>query len=306
MKRKTGFTLVELLVVIAVIGILMGMLMPAINMVRESARRISCGNNMRQLGLAIHSFEASNTLFPPARGADEFLTWPAYLMPYLEMSNLFDRLDLTSKYQNQDLVAIRKTMPMMLCPSRNRQFPSISKRESKGYPIGACGDYAGNAGTSQYFPYDVWAQFYEPTDGVFNSGFEKDNPVIGAKMPGGGKGRYGFQSINDGTSSTIFLGEKYVSIFGLQEPGGWGDGSIYNGDEPETFMRIGGYGMGIARNEALDLSPGEIPIFGSSHPGHVNFVMGDGSVQTFNTNLSEETLFRLCSRIDGYVIVKDQ
>ena len=108
--------------------------------------------------------------------------------------------------------------------------------------------------------------------------------------------------IVDGTSNTIFVGEKYVSIYGLHEPEGWGDGSIYHGDEPETFMRIGGFGLGLARSETLNLSPGEVPVFGSSHVSIVNFVHGDGSVRSYSNQLDQRTLYRLCSRIDGHVI----
>ena len=305
MKRKTGFTLVELLVVIAIIGILVGMLMPAVQMVRESARRVSCSNHLRQLGLAIHNFEGSYQRLPPSRGADAFLTWPVYLMPYLENQGLYDRLDVRLKYHHQDSDAVRQIMPMMFCPSRNRTYPYVSRRETKGQHVGACGDYAGNAGTSQFFPNDVWAKFNLPVDGVMNSGFAKDNEVVNEQLLGGGQGRYGMSQIVDGTSNTIFLGEKYVSTYGLQEPEGWGDGSIYNGDEPETFMRLGGYGMGLAQRESLDLSPGEIPIFGSSHSQLVNFVLGDTSVQSYSVRLDDETLFRLCSRKDGKVVNRD-
>jgi prepilin-type N-terminal cleavage/methylation domain-containing protein len=306
LKRKSGFTLVELLVVIAIIGILIGLLLPAVQVVRESARRTKCLNNLKQLGLAIHNFEIVKREFPPARGADEFLTWPVYLMPHLEMQNLYDRLDVRKKYKDQDSEAVRISMPSMLCPSRTRNDPNVSNRETKGYHVGACGDYAGNAGTSRYFPFDVWAQFYDPVDGVFNSGYESENLVVNEQLIGGGRGRYGFQDIEDGTSHTVFLGEKYVSIYGLHEPEGWGDGSIYHGDEPETFMRIGGFGMGLASSEALDFSPGEIPIFGSSHVGIVNFVHGDGSVKSYSNQLDQLTLSRLCSRIDGQTITSSQ
>ena len=68
-NKRSGFTLVELLVVIAIIGILIGMLLPAVQQVREAARRIACGNNMRQLSLAMHNFESANQTFPPGDGS---------------------------------------------------------------------------------------------------------------------------------------------------------------------------------------------------------------------------------------------
>lgn len=298
-RTRSAFTLVELLVVISIIGILIGMLLPAVQMVREAARRTACQNNLKQIGLAILNYESAKSEIPPSRGADQFLTWPVYLMPYLEQQNLFDRLDLTKKYQFQDVNAVQQIIPAMFCPSRSLRTSNISNRETKEFPVGACGDYAGNAGTSQYFPNDLWATFVAPVDGIFNSGFANQNPVIGDLLPNGGKGRYGLNAVTDGTSNTIFVGEKYVSMFGPQEPRGWGDGAIYLGDEPETFMRIGGFGLGLAKSETLSLSPGHFPVFGSAHISVVNFVLGDGSVHSYANGLSEQTLFRLCSREDG-------
>jgi type II secretory pathway pseudopilin PulG len=292
------------LVVVGIIGLLVGMLMPAVQMVREAARRTSCLNNLKQLGLAIHNFEGSHSRIPPSRGADDFLTWPVYLMPYLEQQNLADQLDLRLKYKHQDVEAIQTPVSTMLCPTRSLRSSSLSNRETKGYPVGAVGDYAGNAGSPRYFPL-VWGLFKQPVDGVFNSGFADENRVVGERLPGGGRGRYGFNSITDGTSNTIFLGEKYVSIYGAQEPGGWGDGSIYLGDEPATFMRLGGIGFGLAQSEDLSLSPGVHPIFGSSHVAVVNFTMGDASVHAYAQGLDETTLDRLCSRDDGEIVVVD-
>ena len=297
MNRKIGFTLVELLVVIAIIGILVGMALPAVQMVREAARRTSCQNNLHQIGLAILHYETSKQFYPPSRAADEFLTWPVYLMPYVESGNLYDRFELRKKYRYQNPDVVNKPMPVMLCPSRLRSR-NVSNSETRG-PVGAIGDYAGNAGTSEFFPFDVWAKFEDPVDGVFNSGYANQNRVENEELVGGERGRYGQRDIADGTSNTIFVGEKYVSTHGELEPHGWGDGSIYNGDEPETIMRIGGYAMKLAARRTIVLSPGEYPIFGSGHSGIVNFVFGDGSVHLLKTSTSEDTLYRLCSRKDG-------
>ncbi|MFT7632624.1 MAG: prepilin-type N-terminal cleavage/methylation domain-containing protein [Mariniblastus sp.] len=303
MRRKQGFTLVELLVTIGIIGILMGMSLPAIQMVREAARRTHCLNNLKQIGVAIHNYESSRQFLPPSRAADKFMTWPVYLMPYLEMNNLYDQLETNRKYAAQDPTLVQTPMTMMLCSSRQRT-KNISDYESDG-PLGAIGDYAGNAGTQRYFPYDAWAKFEEPVDGVFSSGLTSQNKVVNDVLVSGERGRYSFASISDGTSNTLFVGEKYVSTFGELESHGWGDGAIYNGDEPETFMRIGGYAMGLAASRTLELSPGEYPIFGSGHPGAVNFVAGDGSVHSLSTETDEETLYRLCARNDGQPVSID-
>ena len=298
-KTTHGFTLVELLVVVAIIGILVGMLLPAVQAVRETARRTECLNNLKQVGLAVQSYESARQQYPPSRAADLFLTWPVYLMPFLELENVHDQFKLDKQYRDQDPAVTTLVMPVMICPSRARPGNlQVSNLESRG-PIGAVGDYVGNAGTQQHFPYDDWARFTVPVDGVFNSGFIKDNEVVDNELVGPEKGRYTHASITDALSNTLFIGEKYVSTFGFNEGGGWGDSCIYNGDEPETFMRIGGFAMQLARSERLELSPGEFPIFGSSHVQVVNFVLGDGSVHSLSNSTSQSTLFKLCSRNDG-------
>lgn len=304
-NRRAGFTLVELLVVIAIIGILIGMLLPAVQMVRESARRVTCINNMKQLGLAIQNYEGIKEQIPPARARDGFLTWPVYLMPYLELQNLHDRLELDRPYVDQDPEILKIGMAMMTCPSR-RSGTNISLSEANGDPVGAVGDYAGNAGTSEFFPYDDWANFDVPVDGVINSGYAKFNPIQGGRLMRGEKSRYKFRDVSDGLSSTIFLGEKAVNDQYQQQPGGWGDGCIYNGNEPGTFMRLGGYGFLLASTSHFGApGPGAIPIFGSSHTQVVNFVFGDGHVANLSISTDEETLRRLCSRKDGMVVEVD-
>lgn len=298
MSRNKAFTLVELLVVIAIIGILIGMLLPAVQMVREAARRTACQNKLKQIGLAILNYESVRGQYPPSRAADNFLTWPFYLMPYMELNNISDRMDSQSPYFAQDPEILNRPIDDWICPSRPRVI-YVSKRESRDEPIGPVSDYAGNAGSHQFFLGDAWAQFYDRVDGVLNSGFARDNPVVAGKLVGPEKGRYGHSSIVDGTSNTIFIGEKYLNQNHLNSPSGWGDGSILNGDEPETFMRLGGFAMPIATSQDQPLSPGELPVFGSSHTGVTNFVLGDGSVHSISNLISESTLARLCSREDG-------
>ena len=195
--RRSAFTLVELLVVIAIIGILIGMLLPAVQMVREAARRVECTNNLKQLGIAIQSYHDTRRQIPPARAADEFLTWPVFLFPFIEQNNLYDALDLRQKYASQNPDLLRQSVPILLCRSR-RAGGEVSLREVNGEPVGAVGDYAGNAGTSEFYPYDDWANFDVPVDGVINSGFATENPVVGGMLTRGEVGRYKFRDILDG------------------------------------------------------------------------------------------------------------
>lgn len=300
--RSSGFTLVELLVVMAVIGILVGLLMPAVQMVRESARRTSCQNNLKQMGLAVQNHHDTVGRIPAARGYDGFLTWPVYLMPFLEQQAFQDQLDLKAKYAAQDPAVLQIPMSVLFCPTR-RGPGEISSFEQKAEPVGAVGDYAGNAGTPEHFPTFIWADVIGEPDGVFSSGLYVDNPVVSNRLVNGMKGRYRLADVTDGLTQTVFIGEKAVSTFGETQPGGWGDGSIYNGEEPGTAMRLGGPGFGLARTIRIEApGPGAIPVFGSYHPQLVNFSMGDGSVQGLSVDTDEETLRRLCSRNDGSTV----
>lgn len=305
MKRKTGFTLVELLVVIAIIGVLVGMLLPAVQSVREAARQTQCQNNLRQLGLALQNYESAQMQIPPSRPADGFLTWPVILMPYLEQQNLFELFDLQARYQDQDHDAVRIGMPVMVCPSRRSGTP-ISLGEHDEHPVGAVGDYAGNAGSHLHYLTFEWGLFSGEVDGVMNSGLTRDNPVENGRLVKPIKGRYKFSSIEDGLSNTIFLGEKHLDPAHLGRPLGWADGCIYNGDEPATIMRLGGILLQIAPHPEYGIAPGDGPVWGSAHPGRSNFVLGDGSVHAYAVETDAEVLYRLCSRIDGGVVSGSQ
>lgn len=298
MKRQLGFTLVELLVVIAIIGILVSLLLPAVQGVREASRKTECLNNLKQIGLAVHSYEGVQMQIPPSRPADRFLTWPVLLLPFLERESLHQQFDLNEPYVNQSPDVLREGTPVMFCPSRRSEL-EISEIESNGAPVGAVSDYAGNAGSHRHFLDFGWSLFSGEADGVFNSGLGTENPIIGNRLEKGFKSRYRFTSVTDGLTHTIFVGEKYLDQDHLREPEGWGDGSIYNGDQPATFTRIGGIGLPMASSQSESFPPGESPVWGSTHPGTVNFVLGDGSVQAYNINMDEEVLFRLCSRNDG-------
>src|SRR6266511_3800928 len=89
-SQRRGFTLVELLVVIAIIGVLVGLLLPAVQKVRESANRTKCGNNLKQIGLAVHHYHDVYTQLPPmyVLGSGE-PTWAVFLLPYLEQENAY-------------------------------------------------------------------------------------------------------------------------------------------------------------------------------------------------------------------------
>src|SRR5687768_13343648 len=94
-RRVPGFTLVELLVVIAIIGLLIGLLLPAIQAARESARRMSCTNHLKQIGLALHNYHSQNKRFPPSapfyfKAGDPSISWRVMILPFLEETNTYE------------------------------------------------------------------------------------------------------------------------------------------------------------------------------------------------------------------------
>src|ERR671924_125914 len=97
-RVRGGFTLIELLVVIAIIAVLIALLVPAVQKVREAAARTQCANNLKQIGIAIHSYADVKKSLPPDRMANDWATWAVLIQPYIEQDNVFKLWDLTRRY----------------------------------------------------------------------------------------------------------------------------------------------------------------------------------------------------------------
>src|SRR5687767_11571553 len=120
-RSNSAFTLVELLVVIAIIGILIALLLPAVQAARESARRTQCGNNLKQIGLAIHNYHDVYKELPPERINTDLATWCILILPYLEHSGVFETWNLSARYYDAAQTGNRTArIDTWFCPTRWR------------------------------------------------------------------------------------------------------------------------------------------------------------------------------------------
>ncbi|TWT39360.1 DUF1559 domain-containing protein [Blastopirellula retiformator] len=196
MKLRHAFTLVELLVVIAIIGVLIALLLPAVQQAREAARRMSCTNNLKQLGLALHNYESTFKVFPMAGTVDTDFSVQARLLPYVEQGNLNDQLDYSlaafsggwsGKSPNAAFATAFETpLSLFLCPSD----PAPSQTTSSGNTYG-CLNYMVSFGSGTGVNYD----FKHKTDGIFYQ-----------------YSKAGFRDMTDGTSNSVVMSETVRSV----------------------------------------------------------------------------------------------
>jgi prepilin-type N-terminal cleavage/methylation domain-containing protein len=287
--RSRGFTLIELLVVIAIIALLIGLLVPAVQKVREAAARIQCGNNLKQLGLAMHNYHDTVGAFPYLRsgGGQNRHTWALLLLPYIEQDNVYRTfqtpiagVNQTDGFNNftsadpQIVTARQSPVKIFLCPTR-RGAPLLSPITTGSTVTGEPSDYAACTGDTSTVP----------TTGVFQMVNSNHMKAL-TRMP----------DITDGTSNTIMIGEKHIRAGYLNDP--IQDGLIYSGSEQQTYQRRAGasWPLAIDRNVAPNTQ------FGSWHTGVCQFVFADGSVHGLPNSIPGTTLGLLANRSDGQVI----
>jgi prepilin-type N-terminal cleavage/methylation domain-containing protein len=160
--RRTGFTLVELLVVISILALLAGLLLPAIQRVRESANRTSCANNLKQIGIAMHLYHDVYKTLPPSfsKNGSDATTWCVLILPFLEQESLYKQWNFSKSYYAQ-AEAVRQTpVPVYFCPTRrDSESAGMSTSGDQPYLVddydpsayanvaGALGDYAVSIGS---------------------------------------------------------------------------------------------------------------------------------------------------------------
>jgi type II secretory pathway pseudopilin PulG len=285
-------------VVIAIIAILIGLLLPAVQKVREAAARTKCTNNLKQIGLAVHSYHDSLGKLPPSR-QDEGTTWAVHILPYLEQDAVYrlwsTPVDSTSYYSTANKAARESIVAAFFCPTRRASGSQWltdpvnggtgdRKQSAATEPItpGALGDYAACIGSGRGGSDYITGNSALPGPGLF---------VYRTPWKSGG---IRFVMVTDGLSNTLMIGEKHIPLNGFRT--GY-DTSIYNGDNGAS-TRSGG--------ATLALSPTDTGgRFGSWHQGICQFAMGDASVQALKNSISVTMLKDLADRADGNIVSLD-
>ncbi|HEV7282513.1 MAG TPA: DUF1559 domain-containing protein [Pirellulaceae bacterium] len=285
MRSRSAFTLVELLVVIAIIGVLVALLLPAVQYAREAANRMSCGNNLKQIGLAMHNYHDVHRRLPPGWiGATDNPAspsgwgWASMILPQMEQGPLYDQIDFNlpvAHAANSDVRSV--VIPSFLCPSDG----SEEQWEHDGLTF-ARSNYVASFGTFEI------EEAPANGDGVFYR-----------------LSKTKFASITDGLSNTLLVGERNSKI----------DYSTWSGvaDIEQPFARVVG-SADHPPNEEHEEEEEEHPVspqqeeehehrhmddFSSNHATGAHFVFGDGSVHLINDQIDLIVYRGLATRAGG-------
>lgn len=307
-RRKIGFTLVELLVVIAIIGILVALLLPAVQAAREAARRIQCGNHLKQIALAIAAYEDNHGFYPPGRvgcdgtdglaeqrvGTSGFVA----ILPQLELQATYDMFDFNNGpwlegslgigWLQSNADALAQCPDVLVCPSDMLPNPPYSERTLDGVAINysttkvGVGSYAlcqGSKGTPEYGA--TYTVKYD-NDGMF---FFMSNINI--------------TDVTDGLSKTFFVGEVV--------DGHTNDGSNMwtRAERDHNCLRSTCNPLNTWPGEPVYFAKGGWRVngaFASRHPGGVNFAFGDGHVAFIEDNISAKVYDAFATRSNHEVI----
>ena len=307
-RTKKGFTLIELLVVIAIIAVLVALLLPAVQQAREAARRSSCKNNLKQIGLALHNYHDTYKSLPAnfwrhSRPSNPNTTnnhwsgsnnveaygWHVSLLPYLDQAPLFNQLDVNGYHLDQTLAGqnpaltsvqartlLQKRIPSLICPSDSNEGIAHRNRHFGG----GAGTNAGNLGN--------WRPGL--TNYISNRG-TRDQPQAVNDTHGAffHNSSIKFRDFTDGTSNTFVVGERETpncrsgSWVGVRNPrGSAGRGIWYVTAHVRALINS------PVANWQANKGCGES--FASMHTGGAQFLFGDGSVHFISENIDANPL----------------
>ena len=294
--RSRAFTLIELLVVIAIIAILIGLLLPAVQKVREAAARLSCENNLKQIGLALHNYESANGYFPVGRTTvTPQMSWTAIVLPYIEQGNVQTLYNFKVDWNNPaNYTAIRTQMKLFNCPST----PLQPRFDTTIAAQPACGDYSSVNAIKNFV-------------GINCFGLTRissvDDPRIVGTMVRDTPSRVA--QITDGLSNSILIAEDagraqfYISggrpgTPTILKEGGWADPNAafsIDGSNPDGSIP-GPCSLNCSNNSEVY----------SFHTNGANVVFADGSVHFLNSNVNLCLLAALVTKAGGEVVDPSQ
>lgn len=310
--RRYAFTLIELLVVIAIIAVLIGLLVPAVQKVREAANRMTCSNNLKQIGLAVMQHHDTISILPD--GGERYWTvrtwnngtpalagkqsWGVFyqILPYIEQENLHK--------SSNDSDVLKSIVKTFLCPSRTNPRSALGLTDQLPRTMG---DYAGNGGTDVTGL--VWGMLGNGKDGVIVRRPDNTNQRSSSiKMV----------SIVDGTSNTLLIGEHSfnraaISPYLPDDDAGWIEGWDWDTIRWGRYQPIPDYSDNSASRIATCISQNtqdqtvinRIGAFGSSHPSGFNGVLADGSVRNIAYTVKLAAFQALCTRNGGEIVSLD-
>lgn len=307
-----AFTLVELLVVIAVIGVLVSLLLPAVQAAREAAWRAQCGNNLKQIGLAFHLYHDVHQQFPSAYisqpgGAQEDpatldaapgWAWGMLVLPFLEQENLHAQFVLSDPcWATSNAAAARSTLDVFLCPSASGERGPFHVLDDSGAALATFGrsHYVANVGQDE-----PWGYTLADYTGVADGPLYRNSPTRAA-------------DVIDGLSHTVFLGEHHSVLSNKTWVGVVPGTSVCptpkfafsSCDVAATLVQVH---SGPAAGEVPPaIHPPNSPLchvcqMYAEHPGGCNVLLGDGGVRFISATIHQPTWAALSSHAGGEVI----